>query len=422
MAEIIPFKGICYDPQKIDAAGVMAPPYDVISPAAKQALFAKSPFNIVHIDAGQDQPGDNETGNKYTRAASLIDEWLREGVLKEAKRPCLYAYEVRYSAKGKQKRLMGVFAMVRLTPLGQGIYPHECTHSKARSDRLNLIKATGMNTSPVFSFYENTHSRASDVLKRFSEGSVPPYLEAADADGFKHRLWIIDSPDDIAAFQEDLSGKPVFIADGHHRYETALENQRQMREKPGDAPGGKDAPFNYVMMFLANISDGGLTVLPTHRLLKLGGPSAQKQDIPGAMGEHFETRELPADADILKNIKGMKNTFGIYAGGKSFIAIYDGLDLGDFHPSLRELDVVILHEFVLNKRGKELLHATEIAYEMDPSRVLELVNSGSWDAAFFLNPTSVNEVMDVALSGQRMPPKSTYFYPKIMTGFVMCRV
>ncbi len=422
MAEVIPFRGICYDPQKVEAAGVMAPPYDVIPPAAKQALFAKSPYNIAHIDAGQDLPGDNEAVNKYTRAAALIDEWLKEGILKEAPYPCLYAYEVRYSIKGKPKKLLGVFAMVKLKPLGEGIYPHECTHSKARSDRLSLIKATGMNTSPVFSFYENTHSRTSDVLKRFSNGDVPPYLEAADADGLAHRLWIIDSPEEIAAFQEDLEGKPVFIADGHHRYETALENQRQMREKLGLAPTRmEDASFNYVMMFLANITDAGLTVLPTHRLFKLKDNSGkdQNQTIPECLGEHLETQELPANADIIKSIKGMKNTFGIYSGGKSYTAAYDGMDLGDFHPALRELDVVILHEFVL---GKKLLHATETVYEMDPARALELVDSGAFDAAVFLNSTSVNEVMEVALSGQRMPPKSTYFYPKIMTGFVMCRV
>ncbi len=419
MAEVIPFRGICYDPQKIDAAQVMAPPYDVISPAAKQALFAKSPFNIVHIDAGQDLPEDNETGNKYTRAASFIDEWQKKGVLKEAERPCLYAYEVRYLIKGKPKKLLGVFAMVKLQPLGQGVYPHECTHSKARSDRLSLIKATGMNTSPVFSFYENTHGGTSGVLNRFSEGGVPPFLEASDADGFRHRLWVIDSPEEIAAFRKDLEGKPVFIADGHHRYETALEHQRQRREELGLAPGQmEDAPFNYVMMFLANISDGGLTVLPTHRLLKLPDPSALRSKVPDVMGEHFETRELPPDTGILQSMKGMKNTFGIYTGGKGYIAVYDGMDLGDFHPALRELDVVILHEFVLGKK----LHPSEIAYEMDPSRATELVDSGQWDAAFFLNPTSVNEVMEVALSGQRMPPKSTYFYPKIMTGFVMGRV
>ena len=421
MAEVIPFRGICYDPQKVEAEKVMAPPYDVISPAQKQALFSKSPHNIAHIDAGQDLPDDNGSENKYTRASALIAKWLGEGLLKEAQTPCLYAYEARYSVKGKSKRLFGVFAMVKLEPLGQGVYPHECTHSKARSDRLSLIQATGMNTSPVFSFYENTHSRSSGVLKRLSDGTAPAYLEASDADGFKHRLWIIDSPQEIKAFQEDLLGKPVFIADGHHRYETALENQRQAREKLGLADGQmEDAPFNYVMMFLANIADGGLHVLPTHRLLKL---KQSPVSIPEALGEHFETQELPMDADLVKSIKGMKNAFGIYAAGekKKYVAVYDGMDLGDFHPSLRELDVVILHEFMLGK-NKKLLDVLEIAYEMDPARVLEAVDSGLWDAAVFLNPTSVNEVMEVALSGQRMPPKSTYFYPKIMTGFVMCRV
>ena len=413
MAEVIPFRGICYNPDKVRAGAVMAPPYDVIGPETLRDLYRRSPYNIARIDAGQELPEDDPGENKYTRAAALVNEWLEKGVLLESKSPCLYAYEARYQARGKWKKLLGVFALVKLEPFGSGhIYPHECTHSRARNDRLSLLMATGMNTSPIFSFYENPESGTSALLSRFSE-SVPAHLEATDLDGFAHRLWVIDAPEDISAFQADTGGRPVFIADGHHRYETALENQRQMREKLGLAAGQmEDAPFNYVLMFLANIADGGLTVLPTHRLIN------GSFTMPGSLGEHFEVEELPSDADMLKSIKGMKNTFGIYAGGRRYRAAYDGGELVDYHPALRELDVVILHELVISK----LLYCHSVAYEMDAEAALRQVDSGSRDAAFFLNPTSVNEVMEVALSGQRMPPKSTYFYPKIMTGFVMSRI
>ncbi len=418
MAEVIPFRGICYNPEKIEAGAVMAPPYDVIGPETMRALYRKSPYNVARVDAGEQLPADSPDDKKYTRAAALLQQWLQADILRQAEAPCLYAYETRYAAGGKRKKLLGVFALVRLEPFGSGqIYPHECTHSKARDDRLSLLTATGMNTSPIFSFYENPASRTSALLARLSEGGAPPYLEAADMDGFVHRLWVIDRPEDTAAFQADISGRPVFIADGHHRYETALENRRLVRERLGLAPGQKgmeDAPFNYVLMFLANIADGGLTVLPTHRLIK-SGPA---QKIPECLGERFEVEEAPAGSDILKGIKGMKNTFGIYCRGKLYRAAYDGSNLVDFHPALRELDVVILHELVINK----LLRASAVAYEMDARVAFEQVDGGAWDAAFFLNPTSVNEVMEVALSGQRMPPKSTYFYPKIMTGFVMCRI
>ncbi len=418
MAEVIPFRGICYNPGKVEAGSVTAPPYDVIGPELLRSLYERSPHNIARVDAGEQLPGDTPEENRYTRASALLREWLGDGVLREDRSPCLYAYEVRYAVEGKRKRLRGVFAMVKLEPFGSGhIYPHECTHAKARDDRLSLLAATGVNTSPIFSFYENRNSRTSALLDRLSEGGVPPFLEAADADGFLHRLWVIDDPEATAAFQSDLDGRAVFIADGHHRYETALEYQRARKEMPG-LPAGQtpveNAPFDYVLMFLANIADGGLTVLPTHRLVR-SGPA---QKIPECLGEHFETEELPAGSDILKGIKGMKNTFGIYThGGKCYRAAYDGSNLAGCHPALRELDVVILHEFLINR----MMGAPAVAYEMDVRAAIRQVESGCWDAAFFLNPTSINEVMEVALSGQRMPPKSTYFYPKIRTGFVMCR-
>ncbi|MDA8169300.1 MAG: DUF1015 domain-containing protein [Nitrospiraceae bacterium] len=410
MAEVIPFRGICYDPGKIEAASVMAPPYDVISPEMREILYSRSPYNIARVDAGMDQPEDDENENKYTRSAGLIEKWLGEGVLRMAEKPCLYVYEAEYAIHGGLKRLRGIFALVRLEPFGEGrIYPHECTHSKARNDRLRLITATGMNTSPIFSVYENEGAKkSSGILDAATRGK--PYLEARDFDGAAHRLWVIDRGEEIAAFQEELKEKPIFIADGHHRYETALEHQRQMRERPGGSRG--DESFNYVLMFLANTAHGGLTVLPTHRLVKTDAR------LPECLAEHFNIETISPDEDIIENIKGGKGVFGLYTGGKQYRITYKGTDLEDIHPALKNLDVEVLQELVIRR----LTHTERMAYEMDAAAAEALVRNGQFQAAFFLNPTSVKDVMEVALSGQRMPPKSTYFYPKIMTGFVMSRV
>jgi len=415
MADIIPFAGICYNSNKVRAQDVVAPPYDIISPEMRDDLYARSPYNIARMDAGMEYPEDTESNNKYTRAAALFDEWLEKGILTVSERPCFFAYRVEYNVGGgggEKSTLTGFFALVGLEPLGSGhIYPHECTHSKARIDRLSLLRATRANTSPIFSVYRSPEGTASAVLGKVFQG--PPIMEAGDRDGNVHSLWKIDSPADIEAVRADLEGKPVFIADGHHRYETALENQRIMKEELGEKATGEE-PFNYVLMFLANTEDGGLTILPTHRLVR------SHERFPDALKENFTIEELSAGVDITREIKSFKpkNVFGLYTDGTQYRIAYNGVNgLAEVHPVLKKLDVVILHELIIGR----LAHAEKVAYEMDPLSAKAMVERGEFEAAFFLNPTGINEVMEVALSGKRMPPKSTYFYPKLMTGFVINR-
>ncbi|MDA8173889.1 MAG: DUF1015 domain-containing protein [Nitrospiraceae bacterium] len=412
MAEVIPFRGICFNPRKVEAAMVTAPPYDIISPEMRKALYLKSLYNIARIDAGEDLPGDTGDENKYTRAAELFQEWLDEGVLKGQDQECFYAYETEYISGGEKKTLKGFFGLVRLEPFGSGsIYPHEATHSKARTDRLNLLKATRANTSPVFSIYDSPDGGASRAVDQAV--CRPPFLEAPDPDGFKHKLWVIDQPADIEAIKSDLRDKPVFIADGHHRYETALENKRQMC---GSGCNG-DEHYNYVLMFLANISGGGLTILPTHRLVETG----RANELPDCLAQYFDIEQLRPDEDMPGAIRPGKdrNVLGLLTGkGKYRLAFRDiGKDLLHVHPSLKHLDVVILHELVF----KKLFHPDRVVYEMSAPLAEAQVAEGLYQAAFFLNPTGVADVKEAALAGQRMPPKSTYFYPKIMTGFVMSR-
>ena len=408
MAEIIPFRGILYNVSRVSAEDVLAPPYDVITPEYREALYMQSPCNIVRIDFGKEETGDNETDNKYTRASKYLDTWLKDGVLVRSRKPSIYAYEMSYMINGARKRLLGFLGLVKLEELGKGsIYPHECTYSKPKQDRLNLMRSCKANTSPIFALYKSPERRISDILTKAS--ATKPYMESENIAGDLHRLWQIDDAGEIEMIRQELEDKAIFIADGHHRYETAFEYYKEMCAK--ETPTGM-RPFDHVLMFLANMLDEGLTILPTHRLLK---------EIPGnidtVLSEFFEVENVEDDFSIGEKLSGKKRVFGFFRGESDIwhILKYKGGNLSEIHPDLRDIDVIILHELVL----KKILKTAEIGYEMDIRRALEKVRSGEFSAAFFLNPTRVEDVEKAALSSVRMPPKSTYFYPKLLTGLVI---
>ena len=407
MTEVIPFKGILYDNQKVTGSQVIAPPYDVITPADRDALYGRSPYNVVRIDAGRDLPEDNERENKYTRARALYDEWLQSGILRREGGPAFYAYRMEYRIGGARKTLTGLFGLVKLVELGEGVYPHEATHSKPKHDRLSLMDSLGANTSPIYSLYEGPASATASALAAAATG--PAYMQAIEEDGTVHALWPVTDASAIASIQSELRGRKIFIADGHHRYETALDYRDSSRRKSGAAPDAV-LPTDYVMMFLADITDPAITVLPTHRLVR-----CDVSGLKDKLSRFFEIEKLAPDADIPASIEGRARTFGMYAGGGSYRLTLKGGDLTDINPTLAGLDVVVLHEMVFGR----LLSVDAIAYEMDPATVLGKVLSGEYDAAFFLNPTPVGSVQSVASARLRMPPKSTYFFPKIQTGFVM---
>ncbi|MBI5101944.1 MAG: DUF1015 domain-containing protein [Nitrospirae bacterium] len=411
MAEVRPFKGVQYNIPKISQTSggeLLAPPYDIITPEYKEKLYEKSPYNIVRIDFGKEFPGDDDRENRYTRARSFMDDWLREQVLVGSPEPCFYSYEVSYTIDGSEKRLRGFLGLVRLEELGKGnIHPHECTHSKPKKDRLDIMRYCEANISPIFSLYNSPEKKTSGVLSAVNRGR--PYIEAPDPDGSVHRIWRIDGKDEIATMEKELKDKAVFIADGHHRYETALEYQREMRTKEG--PSSEPRPYDYVLMFLANMSDEGLTILPTHRLVR---------DIPedalDKLASDFEVSEIKGCCEIADVISGRRDVFGLYMGGNVWYKLsYKGDGVPGMEPALKYLDVTVLHELIF----KKLLGISDIAYEMDVDRCLQLVKDNEYRAAFFLNPTQVIDVENVALSSLRMPPKSTYFYPKLMTGMVL---
>ncbi|MBI3592840.1 MAG: DUF1015 domain-containing protein, partial [Nitrospirae bacterium] len=230
MAKILPFRGLLYNPVKVSGDEVIAPPYDIITPEYKEILYQKSPYNIVRIDFGKETAGDAETHNKYTRARACLEQWTEETVFVRDDKPSFYAYEIDYSLSGKRKKLRGILALVKIEELGKGVYPHEATHSKPKADRLNLMRSCLANISPIYSLYNSPERIASDILKNINE---KPHFSARDTDGATHNLYKIADESKMELIMKELYDKPVFIADGHHRYEVALEFKREM-EKTGN--------------------------------------------------------------------------------------------------------------------------------------------------------------------------------------------
>ena len=387
---------------------LLAPPYDIITPEYKEELYRKSPYNVVRVDFGKELEGDDATSNRYARARSFLDEWMREGVLITSERPCFYSYEISYTIKREEKTLRGFLGLVRLEELGKGnIHPHEYTHSKPKKDRLSLMRICGANISPIFSLYRSGEGRTGAALAKVNNGTS--YIEAGDPDGSVHRLWEIKDMKTIETIQKELADKAIFIADGHHRYETALEYQREMRMKEGLSEGPK--PYDYVLMFLADMADEGLTILPTHRLVK-----NMPTDALELLSNDFEVEEMRSGFDIPGAISGKRDTYGLYTGGDTWYRLsYKGEGIHGVSPALRDLDVTVLHDLIF----KQLLDIDHVSYEMDIEKCLQAVRDGAFEAAFFLRPTLVEDVEKVALASLRMPPKSTYFYPKLMTGMVL---
>jgi uncharacterized protein (DUF1015 family) len=409
MAEIIPFRGILYNVSKVTMEDVLAPPYDIITPEYQEKLYRKSPYNIVRIDFGKDQPGDNEVNNRYTRAKQYLKKWLIDGILIRSDKPSFYIYQMSYMLNNREKHLIGFLGLIKLEEFGKGtVHPHECTYSKPKQDRLNLLRICEANISPIFSLYKSTDKGIPTLFSRIT--ITKPYIESKNSEGAIHRLWLIDKQEDLKVIQKELKDKAVFIADGHHRYETAFEFQREMKEKE-ESYTGKE-PFNYVLMFFTNMFDEGITILPAHRLIK-----EIPRDTKKILSEYFEIEPVKEDFDIARRMSGRKQVFGFYQNKENiwYICRYKKDDLSEIRQDLREIDVFILHELVF----KRILKVTDIEYEMDFNKAIEKVRKGQFSAAFFLNPTRVEDVERAAISSTRMPPKSTYFYPKLLTGIVM---
>ena len=435
MSTIIPFHGTRYDATVVgDVKQVVAPPYDIIDGAGQKALHDRHPQNIIRLELGLDQPGDNPTDNRYTRAASTLRDWLKSGALKPDAQPALYYHTIEYTppyapSNSPTKTLKGFLATVKLEALDSGhIYPHENTRSAAKTDRLNLLEACKTNFSPIWSLYSDPQGTVMRLLEEAVKGTAA-LIDFHDDAGFREQLWAVTDPAVLAQIVETLRNKPLFIADGHHRYETALNYQKLRRQQAG-SPAGQQ-PYDNVLMLLTALEDPGLTVLPTHRVATTALPAYDH--VQSLLGATFDLQEFPFTPatqtatrakfiDVLRTNGRMVTTFGLALRGDNR---YVTLSLKPAHrPTAQatprtKLDVSLLQQLVVAALCPTPQEQEAILYTKDDHEALDWVAKGTGTGALLLNATKVSEVQAVATAGERMPHKSTYFFPKPLTGLVM---
>ncbi|MHB1390173.1 MAG: DUF1015 domain-containing protein [Thermoleophilia bacterium] len=433
MAHVIPFRGLRYNQETIpDPAVVVSPPYDVITPSQQEEIINRHPQNAIRIDYGPRQPGDDESNNRYSRAAADLDRWLRQKTLLPETEPSFYYLKEEFTGPdGRPATREGFFAAVKLTEFSEGIIlPHEETASGPKADRLHLMETTEANLSAIFCLYSDPELTVVGTLR--AETNRQPDISLTDDTGTRHSLWVITGTP-ASQVTAALADKSLLIADGHHRYETALAYRNARRQK--DNPGAEEQPYDYLMVYLSHIEDSSQSILPIHRLVK--GLSTQTMtDLPALLAEHFEIEELTGKMDdkartMIDRQQAAgeeRNAFGIYlpATGQYFLAITrlprPVLDAGRHHYSeaWRSLEISVLDKLIL----ADLLGISPGGINAD-ARVTfvertdkALKEAENHDAAFFVNATSMAEIKAVAEAGEKMPQKSTYFHPKPLTGLV----
>jgi len=421
MAEVLPFKALHYDLGKVGTLdAVAAPPYDVIDAAQRKALLGRSPYNAVAIDLPKPfdpaDPDSDPSGDPYTEAAAWIEQWIEEGALVQDEKPSIWALTQDYTAPdGYSYSRNGILARVRVEDYETGtVRPHERTHPGPLLDRLELTRATGYNLSPIFSL-------STEDAWPLVAPSLPdqPWGEARDEDGTVNRLWKVEDPAVLQAVTERLAGAQLLIADGHHRYETA----RAFRDEVGG-----EGPHNYTLMSLTGLDDPGLTVFPTHRLLSGFADDPEKQQRLGTgLRELFEVEEVPLEQIDPNGEEGV-GVFGLYDAFHKRAFRLRLKDVAELDRRLegkpeayRRLDSAILETLVLKGLAGMSDHDIDerdgLEYAKSVPAALQMVDEGGYDVAFIQRPVPVEQVKAVAETDENMPPKSTYFFPKVMTGF-----
>ncbi|MDB5312570.1 MAG: hypothetical protein JWO38_6772 [Gemmataceae bacterium] len=427
MADIRGFRAYRYDLGRVGSLSeVVAPPYDVIDSTLQQKLYDLSPHNAIRLELTKDAPGDDETENKYARAARTLKSWVADDALRQDTARALYVYEQEFEAEGKVYTRRGFFARVRLEPFGTGrIYPHEQTLSGPKEDRLKLYRATGFNLSPVFGLYPDEEGEVFRLLEPFTLKSPP--LVAKDHLGVTNRLWVITDTQAVSAVTGLMGPKPVFIADGHHRYETGLKYLEE-RKAAGEVPDDEAAP-NFTLMMLVGMSDPGLIILPTHRLVS-GLPNVTAAQVQDALKGHFDIVErFGSDPQACWEHIEMDGSqavlgFGTVADGQWFAAkLRDPAVMVALAPEQsadwQGLGVSILHKLVLDRLARDKLGGTPTCkYIHLLKEVTDAVAAKECQLAVLVPPATMGHVERIAGNREKMPPKSTYFYPKLLTGLV----
>jgi uncharacterized protein (DUF1015 family) len=426
MIEVKPFHGLLYDTKVTGPlADVTAPPYDVISPALQESLYQKNPHNIVRLILGKVFSTDSEIDNRYTRSANTFSQWLMDKVLVRDPQPGFYLYRQEYEFEGEKFCRTGFFARVKTEAFSEGnILPHEFTLSKAKTDRTHLLNACHANFSPIFGLYSDPKGNIDALLK--DEDNIEP-LSVINDGSVVHRIWRLNNPAICQKISDQIRDKKIYIADGHHRYETALAFS--------EANQGKVEDCAHVMMFLTNMDSDSMSIFPIHRVVKSPEPFDRESFLKKA-GEYFDispwsgTLNGTAVKSKLKELGDSQITFCAYMGKdhtfilkvkgqKNIVPLLDHNEPED----MQVLDVAQLHALlfrhILKIDTREKSEQQHVSYKVNSEEAMEMVNSREYDIAFFMNPTLIEHVRRLAEKGVRLPQKATFFYPKLLSGLVI---
>jgi len=411
----------------------MSPPYDIISEDMQNELYNKNEYNFVKLILGKTSLDDTETNNRYTRAKKLFDAWQKQEILVPASAPAIYPYKVDYTVNKTKKQMNGFFVILKLDPEYKSVKAHEKTLAKPKADRLNLMRACYANLEPIQLMYMDQND---SIRKTMDAALDTPLIKVKGYDGFTHQLWRLDDPKPVKTIVDELKKKILFIADGHHRYQTSINYAQEKKEQTGNKD--QNAPFNYIMVVLCNMFDPGLSILPTHRLIKMSNVKSdelirklekyftvEKKFIEDKKKEYQKTGKK-----IMDDIATEKNhTFALYAKDVYYILtlkdeqVMDALAT-DHSKTWRTLDVSILHELILeqflgiNEKNLE----DHVKYTRVDAEAIQFVDDGKYDFSFLINATKIDQLKAIADAGEHMPQKSTYFLPKMLSGLVMYKI
>src|SRR5947207_6026863 len=445
MAQVYPFRAFRYNPDRAPFDRVLTEPYNKISPAMQEKYYAAHPHNLIVVEKGRGYAGDTPQNNVYTRAGGAIENWIRNHVVVQDPAPAFYAYIQEYTVPGTEERRTrrGFIGAGKLEDYSaRVVFRHEHTLSGPKADRLELLRHTKTHTGQLFMLYSDAEKRI-DALLADAETAAAPVTEMRDEYGVMHRLWVIAEPQRLAAIQKAMADQKLVIADGHHRYETALNYRNERRGR-----GGKidpEAPYERAMMMFINTRSEGLTILPTHRLAAnvhdFSWSGVRRHLEPWFTAEEFPFSGSAERSEVKKKFLAKltqaraKRAIGVYPSGLPKRAFYvltlrEGANLTQLLPSVsplqRELDVVLLHEGILEPAlgitPQAVTAEANLTYEREALAAIDAVDSGRAQISFLLNPCDVEQVMKIATAGEVMPQKSTDFYPKLMSGITMFRV
>jgi uncharacterized protein (DUF1015 family) len=423
LAEISPFSGVRYNQDIVgDMASVICPPYDVISPDEQRAYYEKSDYNVIRLEHGAVLPNDTKANNKHSRASATFSKWLKDRILVADHVPSFYIHEHIFTHQNIRKRRLGLTVCVRLEPWEKRIiFPHENTVPGIKSDRLELMRACAANFSPLLGIYEDLGQKVTKLLN--TQAGRKPVIDFTEA-GETHKLWVANEPEFVQRVSHFLASKPIYIADGHHRYETALAYRDEKRHET--APGKGNQAFNFVMITLVSFSDPGLIVLPVHRLIRNLSSKALAQ-FRNNLEAFFELESAPLGETGLPERRGATTrVLGLEPGSVIALKLRQPSSIKEIMPqehseAYKRLDISIVQHLIIDKLIA-LDKNSSVVYTPDMLEARRLVESGEYQLAFLLNPIPVTTIKAIADANDKMPGKSTYFYPKLPTGLVINRL